>query len=423
MESNLLYKYFIPGLMVRIFGGVMVCLIYEYYYHGGDTINYFKGSNCMLNLMFKNFPKYVEIMAGYTTEENYMAFDQDTGYPPAYMYRDPKTFSVIRIVNLLVLFCCKSFLATTILLSALAYSGPWRLFLMFYREFPGLSRQLAFAILYIPSVFFWGSGLLKDTFTFSAICWYTFSFYKCFIVKEKRVLNFTFIVISLWVLVSIKPYLFVAIFPSSVLWYTFHLIRKVRGSMVRVVILPFALVVGLGLGYVLVSLMGSSLGKYELNTMVDVAIITQEDLSRSTYGPNSFDVGEIDRSISSLLSKAPIAIIATLFRPFIWEINNPLMFFSATENTIVLILVIGMFYRIRPLIILNIITSKPLILFSLIYSLILAYSIGLSTANFGALVRYKIPLIPFFVSSILIISYYYKLGDSKAILRELRKED
>lgn len=414
-----LYKWFIPGLLVRMLGGIALCIIYLFYYKGGDTTNYFKGSVCMINLMFVNFPVYVDIMMGNLSFENYMAFSSETGYPPSYMYRDEKTFAVIRYVNLLVLLCGKQFVPTTIVLSALAYSGPWRLFLMFCREFPGLSKQLAVSILFIPSVFFWGSGLLKDTFTFSAICWYTFSFYKAFIVKEKRFMNFIFVLLSLWMLVSIKPYLFIAIFPGSVLWYVFNSLMNVKNALLRIIYLPIVSVGGLAIAFGFVSMMGSELGKYKLDTLVDVAVITQDDLSRDTYGPNSFDIGELDGTATSMLSKAPVAITASLFRPFIWEVRNPVMFLSAIENTIVLVLAIMLFIRIRPHVILRIIVSQPIILFSLLYSLILAFSIGLSTANFGALVRYKIPLIPFFLSSILIIQYFYKYGDTKEMSKEM----
>ncbi|MEQ8323867.1 MAG: hypothetical protein RIC15_02035 [Vicingaceae bacterium] len=419
-RSNPLYKYFIPGMMVRIFGGIALCFIYLFYYSGGDTVNYFKGAVCMNNLMFKNFDVYMSIMGGNLSFENYMAFDQFTGYPPTYMYRDEKTFAVVRFINPLTLLCFKNFLPTTIVLSTLAYSGPWRLFLLFCREFPGLSKQLAVAVLFIPSVFFWGSGLLKDTFTFSAVCWYTFSFYKTFIVKEKRLIYFTYVIMSLWVLISIKPYLFIAIFPGSVLWFTFHLLNKIEGSMFRILYFPMALALGLGVSFSLVSILGSELGKYELNNLLDVAIITQDDLSRDTYGPNSFDIGEFDGSLGDLVSKAPLAISATLFRPFLWEIRNPVMFLSAIENTIVLILFITMLIRIKINVIIRIIADQPIILFSMLFSIFLAYSVGLSTANFGALVRYKIPLLPYFLSSILIIQYYYKYGDKNEVMKEMQ---
>ncbi len=417
--TNPLYKWFIPGLMVRIFGGLALCLIYLFYYKGGDTVNYYKGSICMINLLFTNFPVYLDIMMGNLTFENYMAFSSDTGFPPTYMYRDDKTFAVIRYSNLLVLLCAKKFIPTTIILASLAYSGPWRLFLVFCREFPGLSKQLALAILFMPSVFFWGSGLLKDTFTFSAICWYTFSFYKVFIVKEKRFLNSIYILISLWILVAIKPYLFIAVFPGSIMWFIFYRLKNVRNALLRIIYFPVVAIGGLIIAFGFVSLMGSQMGKYRLDTLKDVAIITQDDLSRDTYGPNSFDIGELDGSNSGFIAKAPLAISATLFRPFIWEVNNPAMFLSAAENLIIMILFIMMLVKIRPFAIIKITFSQPIIFFSILYSLILAFSVGISTANFGALVRYKIPLMPFFASALLIIQYYHKYGDDREIIKEL----
>jgi len=178
------------------------------------------------------------------------------------------------------------------------------------------------------------------------------------------------------------------------------------------------LVVGGIVAFLIFGLLNSQLGKYELSGLIEQAAIIQQDLSREIYGQNSFDIGEIDGTFTGMLSKAPMAISASLFRPFIWEIKNPVMLLSGLENTAILIMVIFMLIKIKPRMLIRIIINQPIIVFSLFFSMILAYSIGISTANFGALVRYKIPLIPYFVSSILVIQYFYKLGD----VREMKKE-
>ena len=46
--------------------------------------------------------------------------------------------------------------------------------------------------------------------------------------------------------------------------------------------------------------------------------------------------------------------------------------------------------------------SDPFFLFGLLFTLLLGFGIGLSTANFGALVRYKIPFMPFYLFIILV---------------------
>ena len=45
-----------------------------------------------------------------------------------------------------------------------------------------------------------------------------------------------------------------------------------------------------------------------------------------------------------------------------------------------------------------------LLLFSFVFAIFFAFGVGLSTSNFGALVRYKIPCIPFYLSSLWLVS-------------------
>ncbi len=47
------------------------------------------------------------------------------------------------------------------------------------------------------------------------------------------------------------------------------------------------------------------------------------------------------------------------------------------------------------------------------FSIFLAFAIGISTSNFGSLVRYKIPAMPFYVASLFIINHYNKLRDKR----------
>jgi hypothetical protein len=65
-------------------------------------------------------------------------------------------------------------------------------------------------------------------------------------------------------------------------------------------------------------------------------------------------------------------------------------------------------FRLHPGKLFRMIGSDHYLLFAFIFSLIFSFSVGISTANFGALVRYKIPALPFFVSALLILYSKYK---------------
>ena len=41
IASNPLYKYYVRGLFAKFAGGFIACMIYLFYYGGGDTIGYF----------------------------------------------------------------------------------------------------------------------------------------------------------------------------------------------------------------------------------------------------------------------------------------------------------------------------------------------------------------------------------------------
>jgi hypothetical protein len=47
------------------------------------------------------------------------------------------------------------------------------------------------------------------------------------------------------------------------------------------------------------------------------------------------------------------------------------------------------------------------------FSLFFAFSVGLSTPNFGALARLKIPCLPFFVASLFALRHLYEVKTKK----------
>ena len=117
---------------------------------------------------------------------------------------------------------------------------------------------------------------------------------------------------------------------------------------------------------------------------------------------SSFEFGEVETSLSGLLKKAPLGIYTTYFRPHLWEVNKPIILFSALESFFVLLLTFwALIIRrkfIRPLLRKDIFVNV-----SLYYVLIFGVIVGLTTFNFGSLVRYKIPAVPFLLLFIFLL--------------------
>ena len=130
-------------------------------------MNYFRDAVCMARLLVTDPTGFIVVMTEGLSIENYFYFNEGTGYP--IYFRDAQTFFVVRIASFFVILGAGSFIVSTMLFAYASYAGIWKLYQLFVMEFPELKKQMAIAILFIPSVFFWGSGIMKDTITLSAI--------------------------------------------------------------------------------------------------------------------------------------------------------------------------------------------------------------------------------------------------------------
>ncbi|MFN5324378.1 MAG: hypothetical protein ACK5C5_05630 [Bacteroidota bacterium] len=398
------YEYFSRGLYCKLLGGLSLCFIYAIYYGGGDTLNYFRDATLVSKLLISNPGGFVEVMLKGNVPETKYIFTSETGFP---LYKDQPTFFVVRVAAPIVLLSGGSFIVTTLIFALMSFFGNWRLYKVFITEFPDLKKEMAIAFLFIPSVFFWGSGLLKDTITLSCIGFYTYSFYKIFILREKFFSNAVVIFLASFLILQIKPYIIFALLPGSIIWIVNKQVIGMKNKVIKFLTGPFLLSVGVLGGYLLLANMSGLLGLYSLDSVLDRAVITNQDLKADYYKGNSVDIGEFEATIPSMLSKAPVAINLALFRPYLWEANNLVMLISGLECFIMMIFTIRVLIKTRLFGAFPIIYKNHLLSFALIFSLFFAFSVGISTSNFGSLVRYRIPVLPFFIASMYIIRHLY----------------
>ncbi len=405
IADNRAYRYYKPAFLAKIYGGLAFALIYVFYYGGGDTTAYWLDAGRLASLVFSEPKCFVEILFGNTSLHNFYCFDLSSNTPIHYL-RDQQAYSVTRFTSLFHFLSVDSFFGCTILIAWVSFGGVWRLYLVFCEEYPKLTKELAIAFLFIPSVVFWGSGIMKDTFTFTAACWMTSSVYGLLLKRRDIFWNLIYVSFSAYVMISMKPYVFVALLPGCLIWVVFNRIQQIQNHIIRLLAAPIIMMVGLIGAAGIFSQASNNLGDYgSVDTIMERAVATQEDLKRDAYEGNSFDIGTIDPSIGGMLSKTPVAIFAGLFRPTLLDVRNPVMLISALENTALMIFLIYMLFKAGPAAFVRYIFSKPMVLFSFIFAMFFSFAVGLTTSNFGSLVRYKIPALPFFLASLYMIKY------------------
>jgi hypothetical protein len=414
-EQNPAYRFFIPAFLAKVFFGIVFTLIYLLYYRGGDTISYFWSSRAISRLLFIDpNAAFSIIFLDARNSLTWSAFNSETSWP-LYQFFILKGDSagVLRFTAPFMTLGFNYWFPALLLLNVFLFRGVWKFYLLVCKFYPGNTKWNAIAILFIPSVLFWGSGIMKDSFTLSCSFWLVTNIYYCFIERKRFLANFLMLILNAIIILTLKPYIFVALLPPALFWASFLYIKKIQNKVLRYLATPSLLAGGIALGILVLSLSQSKLGVYGSTTgVLKQAQVVQQDLIRGElYGKNYYDIGKFDASISGVIKKAPTAIIAGLFRPFLWEASNIVIILSGIENAIILLLTLYLLFRIGLKSIYKVIIKEPLILFSLIFSIIFAFSVGLATANFGALVRYRILAVPFFL--IALANTFYILQDNK----------
>jgi hypothetical protein len=417
VTDSITRKYFLPALTVRIIGALAVGFLYQFYYGGGDTFNFHTHGSRIIWEAFTDDPgKGIRLLFGAnSTEAGLYKYTSNIWY-----YKDTQSFFIVRIAAFFDLVTFSSYSATAILFAVLSFVGAWLLFLTFYKIVPELHRWSALSCLFIPTVFFWGSGIFKDTVTLAALGIAFYCVYRLLSGKGSPLVNFFVLIFSLWIIYSIKKYILLSFLPVIIVWIASRVLTKVRSVILRLLIIPVALVPVLFLAYYVIVKVGEDDPRYNIDKLAVTAQITAYDI-RYGWGArmgegSGYTLGELDGTWQSMVRLAPAAVNVTLFRPYIWEVRNPLMILSAIESLFFLSLTLFVFYKIGIKGLRYVV--KPEVLVCLGFSVMFAFAVGVSTYNFGTLSRYKIPMLPFYAMGIGLL-YYYSKSDKKVEVLDL----
>jgi hypothetical protein len=317
---------------------------------------------------------------------------------------------------LLGLICFNTYSSIAVLFAVISFSGLWAMYTAFVRLFPGTEKTMAIAVFFVPSVFFWGSGLMKDTLGIGALGWLIYGFYFLFVEKRNIIGASLAILLSVWLLFQVRVYILLSFLPPALFWIILENNRMIKNKVLRWLLKPAFIGLGVLSAYV-GSQITSGHRKYDLEKIGQLTKINAEYLySQSVLeGGSAYYLGELDGSLSSMLSLAPSALVVSLFRPYVWEVRNPIMLISALESLFLLLLLLYCLIRVGPWQFFVLALGRPFLLFCFSFTLLFAVAVGLNSFNFGTLVRYKIPFLPLYTCGLLMMLEYVKLKKDMAI--------
>lgn len=215
------------------------------------------------------------------------------------------------------------------------------------------------------------------------------------------------IFISVYLIATIKVYILLAFAPFFLLFIFLKKLNVIKATVFKYV-LTFGIIVGS------VFIFSQTYDSYEEeldqyaveNLTSSITSLNQviEVMSGKSGAESNFNLGaEFDGSFPGLIRIAPYALVATFYRPFIWETSKISQLMAAVESLLLIYFTMLLLFKIGPVRLIKYILSDQLIIFCLLFALTFGLFVGASTLNFGTLVRYKIPCMPFYAIALFLL--------------------
>ena len=340
-------RYFMPALTLKIFGAIAFGLVYQFYYGGGDTFGYYAGGEAYLRFFMVNPGEAIYSLFAFSQQlEVELLNFADPQY--RYIFRGASEQMMIKITGIFNLLALNSYASTSILFAFFSFLGLWALYRTFVKIFPGAYKQLAIACFFIPSVVFWGSGILKDTVTLACVGFLTYGCYYLFIRRRRLLPAFLLIGISVYFIANIKGYILIAFLPALLFWIIESNKQKLPTGFLRAAATPFTLLLIAGAGLLMIGQISEMLGRYSLENLESTAVGTQTWHTVASGAEGSgYTLGTVGFTPDMMLQNFPAAVNVTLFRPYLWEAGGVVSFASALESLAFLLITLWALFKTR----------------------------------------------------------------------------
>ncbi len=411
-DDPYLQKTFTRFFWIKILCAIMFALVYQFYYGGGDTFGFFYWGQALVKTFFKDPGTYINFVV-FNDYESFFSIKYNTkihnsffnGY--YYIFKESGSDSFfIKIVSAFSFFGANAFLPTAMLITLFSIFGTWRLFQVFVDYNPNNKNLYSYAILFLPSVCFWGSAILKDTMTFTLLGILTYYIY--FGLLKRKYFNTSIIKIFLLIFIisNIKGYIVLSFLPAAVYWVFSSYKEKIKNTAIRNLSAPIFLGMSIVFIVLITTVIGDELGRFSTTSIERTAKDYQMWHTIASEGGSAYSIGDVgDYSLGAIIKYFPLAVNVTFFRPYLWEVKNVVMLFAAIESVIIFYFFLVIFFKAGMFNPLKFFTLDSTTTFCLFFAIIFGFAVGFTSYNFGALVRYKIPCIPFLLVALSNIYY------------------
>lgn len=300
------------------------------------------------------------------------------------------TMSMVGIVSLVELFCGMSLWATAAAFTMGSALAKFLVYDMIRTRFPAQLRdQLAIACLLVPSYVFWTSAILKETVAVIGGALILAGF--ALLARARLVPAAVLIAVGSVAAAVVKPYLLIVSLLAGGAYAGWSTLTA-RGRVMSTT----NLLAGLALAIVGVLLVGRVFPQFSIEAIDETASSHQSVGHTAQREGSYYAIGTPGGGTLAQLPYIPLALIAGLYRPFLFESRNLVMLVNGLETAAFTV------YSIRTLSargwaeLVRVVRSEPVLVYSFVFVVVLAIGTGFTSSNLGTLSRYRSPLVPYF---------------------------
>ena len=377
-------KWLVALFLAKIAGGFALFFIYSYYYSprsACDMFNYFDDGLIIHNALFQNPMDYLRMITGIGGSSPHLMqyYDTCNFWLKSFNYGLPNdNHIIIRINAILCLISMGNFHIHSMMFAFIGFVGLWAVYKSFARQLSHKRTLLLLAVFLFPSVWFWTSGATKESFLIFAFGLFVYNYRN--MLAKPGLGNVLGVLVCTWLLMMSKFYVLMAALPSlaALLWIK----HKPKAALLKFV--------AMHIGVFCVAWLSKFITQIDL---FQVICNKQHDfimMAQSMTVGSYIELPELTNGLRDIIANTPASFARTLLRPTIFEGGTLTMMTAAVENLLIICILIGsvFFIRLRNF-------SIPEVWCCLSFIIILFTLVGLTTPVLGALVRYKVPALPF----------------------------
>ena len=381
--------------IIKIFAGIAMSLVYTYYYkdrNTADIFKYFDDSKIMYNALLTKPLDFLSMITGignnstYYNEHYYKLMNNWYRVFESNIYNESHT--IIRFNALVRIFSFGYYNVHTVFICFLSLTGLTAIYKTTIGLIKNKNKELIFGIFLLPGVLFWGSGVMKEGILFFGLGLLIYNFFK--IIEKPKLISILLVIASGMLILYTKFYVLAIAIPVLIshLW--------VSKSNNKYVLLKYAIV------FFIYIFAGLQLRFINSNyDALDIMVTKQRDfigLAKFMNSGSLIDIPLLSPNIWSFIIHAPQAFFITMFRPFIFEARSILILMAAFENLIILaVLILAILF-------INFRDTNKSIFCACSFAVSLMFILtGLITPVMGAMVRYKVPALPFLMIMLIML--------------------